>query len=87
MNILNPRLVILGGPHARLHPLVRGPLEAELGPLTRCPAPRALVRVVPAALGVNAPLVGAAEMAFEPLLSDPAAWFGRASHPLHLASA
>ena len=30
INILNPRLVILGGPHARLHPLVRGPLEAEL---------------------------------------------------------
>ena len=54
---------------------------------TRCPRPRALVRVVPAALGVNAPLVGAAEMAFEPLLSDPAAWFGRPNHTLHLASA
>ena len=86
MNILNPRLVILGGPHARLHPLIRGPLEAELGRYA-LPAARAMVRVVPAALGVNAPLVGAAEMAFEPLLSDPAAWFDRAKHPLHLASA
>jgi predicted NBD/HSP70 family sugar kinase len=86
INVLNPRLVILGGPHARLHPLVRGRLEAELGRYA-LPASAALVRVVPAALGVNAPLVGAAEMAFEPLLSDPAAWFGRASHTLHLASA
>ena len=86
VNILNPRLVILGGPHARLHPLVRGPMEAELGRYA-LPASHALVRVVPAALGVNAPLVGAAEMAFEPLLSDPAAWFGRANHTFHLASA
>ena len=50
VNILNPRLVILGGPHARLHPLVRGPLEAELA-RHALPASRALVRVVPAALG------------------------------------
>ncbi len=86
VNILNPRLVILGGPHARLHPLVRGPLEAELS-RHALPASRALVRVVPAALGINAPLIGAAEMAFEPLLADPAAWFGRPNHTLHLASA
>ena len=86
INILNPRLVILGGPHARLHPLVRSTLEAELDRYA-LPASRALVRVVPATLGVNAPLVGAAEMAFEPLLADPAAWFGRANLSLHLASA
>jgi len=37
-------------------------------------APRRLVRVVPAMLGVDAPVLGAAELALEPLLADPAAW-------------
>ena len=32
------------------------------------------MRVVPAALGVDAPLLGAAELAFEPLLADPSLW-------------
>ena len=41
------------------------------------PAPRALVRVVPAKLGADAPLRGAAELAFEHLLEDPARWFAR----------
>ncbi len=86
VNILNPRLIILGGPHARLHPLVRARLEVELGRYA-LPASRAMVNVVPAALGVNAPLVGASELAFEPLLADPAAFFGRRNHSIHLASA
>jgi hypothetical protein len=29
---------------------------------------------VPATLGEDAPLLGAAELALEPLLADPAAW-------------
>ena len=36
-------------------------------------AARELVRVVPGDLGVNAPIIGAAELAFEPMLADPAA--------------
>jgi hypothetical protein len=32
------------------------------------------VRVVPSALGVDSTLIGAAELAFEPLLSDPIQW-------------
>jgi predicted NBD/HSP70 family sugar kinase len=83
VNILNPRLIILGGLHGRIHPYVRDVLEAELA-RRALPAPRALVKVVPATLGVDAPLVGAAELAFEPLLADPARWFGRT---YHLASA
>ena len=75
VNILNPRLVILGGPNARLLPLARVRIEAELERYA-LPASRSQVRIVPAELGVDAPLVGAAEMAFDPLLSDPAAWFG-----------
>ncbi len=75
VNVLNPRLIVLGGLFGRIHPWVERTLEAEL---TRraLPAPRALVSVVPASLGVDAPLLGAAELAFEPLLADPAVWVG-----------
>jgi predicted NBD/HSP70 family sugar kinase len=75
VNVLNPRLVVLGGLFGRIHPWIAVTLEEEL---TRraLPAPRALVTVVPASLGLDAPLLGAAELAFEPLLSDPAAWVG-----------
>ena len=41
------------------------------------PRPRTLVRIVPATMGVDASLLGAAELAFEPLLADPAMWVGR----------
>jgi predicted NBD/HSP70 family sugar kinase len=85
VNVLNPRLIVLGGLHGRIHPYVGDTLDAELARHS-LPAPRALVRVVPASLGEDAPLVGAAELAFEPLLGDPAAWFGR-GRTWHLASA
>ena len=80
VNVLNPRLIILGGLHGRIHPYVREVLDAELA-RRALPAPRTLLSVVPATLGVDAPLVGAAELAFEPLLADPAAWFGRTVPP------
>ncbi len=73
INILNPRLILLGGRLAAAHPFVRTTLEAELDRRALRES-RRLVRVVPTTLGVDAPLVGAAELAFEPLLSDPAAW-------------
>jgi len=75
INVLNPRLIVLGGHFGRIHPWIGGTLEDELS-RRALPAPRALVRVVPASLGLDAPLLGAAELAFEPLLSDPAAWVG-----------
>jgi hypothetical protein len=34
---------------------------------------------MPTGLGMDAPLLGAAELAFEPLLADPAAWLGARS--------
>jgi predicted NBD/HSP70 family sugar kinase len=73
INIFNPGLVVLGGLFGRVHPLVERSLEAELD-RRALPGSRALVRVVPAQLGVDAPLLGAAEFAFEPFLTDPAAW-------------
>ena len=73
INILNPRLVLLGGRLAQSYPFVRSALEAELDRRV-LRASRQLVRVIPTTLGVDAPLFGAAELAFEPLLADPAAW-------------
>ncbi len=75
VNILNPQLVVLGSLFGRIHPFVRAALEAELDRRT-LPGPRALVRVVPARLGADAPVLGAAELALEPLLADPASLAG-----------
>jgi len=86
VNIFNPRLVVLGGLFGRIHPFVGSALEAELD-RRALPGPRALVRVVPARLGVDAPLLGAAELAFEPLLADPAAWLRPRGVRAELASA
>ena len=73
VNVLNPRLVVLGGRFARMHPYVMDAVEAELA-RRALPASRSLVRVVPATMGADASLIGAGELAFEPLLADPAAW-------------
>ncbi len=73
VNILDPELVVLGGLFGRIHPFIASTVERELDRRALA-APRALVQVVPAKLGVDAPVLGAAELAFEPLLSDPARW-------------
>jgi predicted NBD/HSP70 family sugar kinase len=73
INVLDPRLVLLGGRLAAAYPFVRSSLEAELDRRV-LRATRHLVRVVPASLGPDAPLLGAAELALEPLLDDPSAW-------------
>ncbi len=86
VNVLNPRLVILGAMLARIYPFVREAMETELS-RRALPAPGGLVRIVPATLGDDAPLRGAAELAFEPLLADPAAWFAPRDSVLRVASA
>jgi predicted NBD/HSP70 family sugar kinase len=73
INVLNPDLVVLGGRLASSYPFVRSTLEAELDRRV-LRASRRLIRVVPTSLGDDAPLLGAAELAFGPLLADPAAW-------------
>jgi len=75
VNLLNPRVVVLGGLFSRIHPFIADVIERQLDRYALA-APRALVRIAPAALGVEAPLLGAAEFAFEPFLADPAAWLG-----------
>ena len=67
-----PGRVVLGGRFAQLHPFIAATVEEALDRRALA-APRALVEIVPATLGVDAPLLGAAELAFEPILPDPAA--------------
>jgi predicted NBD/HSP70 family sugar kinase len=76
VNVLNPQLILLGGMFGRIHPYVTAAVRAELD-LRALPAASQLVRIVPAMLGVDASLIGAAELAFEPLLVDPAMWLRR----------
>jgi predicted NBD/HSP70 family sugar kinase len=70
VNVFNPEVVILGGALAEVYaaaePTVRAAVEeAALTP------PSEHVRLVPPAFGLDSSLVGAAELAFAPLLSDP----------------
>jgi predicted NBD/HSP70 family sugar kinase len=76
VNIFDPRLVVLGGLFGRMHAFVAGTV-AEVLDRRALRAPRDLVEVVPAALHGDASLLGAAELGFEPLLKDPAAWFAQ----------
>jgi predicted NBD/HSP70 family sugar kinase len=73
INLLNPRLIVLGNLLDTGYPFIRSSLQAELD-RRALPASRRLVKVTTGKLGVDAPLLGAAELAFEPLLDDPAAW-------------
>jgi predicted NBD/HSP70 family sugar kinase len=85
VNLLNPELVVLGGRFGRILPYVSDSLEEELDQHALA-APRALVRIVPSRLGSDASLLGAAEIAFEATLTDPAAWLRRSGR-VELATA
>ncbi len=71
VNVLNPRVVVLGGYFRALHRLV--PTDIAGGLAAALPAPLESVTLAPPALGADAVLLGAAEMALEPLLADPVA--------------
>jgi predicted NBD/HSP70 family sugar kinase len=86
VNILNPRRVVLGGLFSRIYPFVDDIVARGLDRFALV-APRQLVSVVPSTLGVDAPLLGAAEMAFEPLIVDPAAWLAPRGSLVALATA
>jgi hypothetical protein len=58
-----------------MYPFVIRAMEAELDGRALT-APRAMVRVLPSSLADDAPLLGAAELAFDPILEDPAGWIG-----------
>ena len=64
-------IVVLGGLFDRILPSIRASLDDEIA-RRRYRAARRSIPVVGAALGVRAVTVGAAELAFGALLSDPA---------------
>lgn len=75
VNTFNPRLVVLGGYFRSLYPLVG--VEVDKGLADRAlPAPLESVTLVLPALGSDSPLLGAAEIALEPLFVDPVAALG-----------
>ncbi len=70
VNILNPEIVIFGGMLRELFPAVEEQLRALLLS-SGLAAPREQVRLVMPGLGADSTLIGAAELAFTPLLFDP----------------
>ena len=71
VNIYNPAMVVLGGLFQRIHPLVADRVARVLDERALEPS-RSAVTIVPGLLGGDAPLLGAGELALEPLLSNPA---------------
>lgn len=70
VNVLNPEVIIMGGALGEVFavagPTVRGAVDAAaLAP------PQEQLRLVQPAFGVDSSLIGAAELAFTPLLADP----------------
>ena len=70
VNVFNPSGIALGGLYARLYPYVRQTVARVIRERAM-PAPRALVEVMPAALGPDSALLGAAELAWAPTIADP----------------
>jgi predicted NBD/HSP70 family sugar kinase len=76
VNVFNPELVVLGGFYHALFPF----LETSVVAGTRqraLNAPGDAVTIAGSGLGSDAPLTGAAELAFTDLIADPAATAGR----------
>lgn len=71
INILNPQLVVLGGFLASLLAVDATRLNTAVA-LQALRAPYGTVRIAAAELGSNLLMIGAAELAFEQLLDDPA---------------
>jgi predicted NBD/HSP70 family sugar kinase len=70
INMLNPGLIVLGG-FLRVFPAYASAVLHEELARRSMGAPRDLVRVVPATLGADTLVIGAAELAFAPVLADP----------------
>ena len=77
VNMFNPRLVVLGGYFRSLYQLVGTDIEAGLADRA-LPAPLESVRLTLPGLGSDSALLGAAEIALEPLFVDPVAALGTA---------
>jgi predicted NBD/HSP70 family sugar kinase len=72
VNLFNPELVVLGGMFSRLHPLIQRATEDAMRGRVLA-APGSMVEIVPTTLGIDAPLIGAAELALSGVVANPAA--------------
>lgn len=79
VNAFNPRVLVLGGYLSSLYTLVRPEVDAALAERA-LPAPLESVTLCLPGLGADSPLLGAAEIALEPLFVDPVAALGTALH-------
>jgi len=79
VNVFNPQVVVLGGYFAALYSLVRTEIDEGLAQRALPAALESVSLTVPA-LGRDSVLLGAAEMAFEPLFTDPVTALGSAIH-------
>ena len=70
VNAFNPSMIVLGGLFARLCPLIERVVWTELDLRCTVAAREGLV-LRPGHFGVDAPLIGASEIAFESILADP----------------
>jgi len=77
VNVFNPQVVVLGGYFSALYPLVRADVDAGLAERA-LPAPLETVTLTLPGLGHDSVLLGAAEIALEPLFVDPVAALGSA---------
>lgn len=71
INVLDPELLVVGGLFGPLMPYMSSALHDELAARRFGPDER-VARVVAAELGVDALLIGAAELALAPAIADPA---------------
>lgn len=76
VNIFNPRVVVLGTLFSRMHPYTEVAMTLELRSRALAAA-HERVTILPSRLGVDAPLLGAAELAFTGVLEDPIGWTAR----------
>jgi predicted NBD/HSP70 family sugar kinase len=70
VNVLNPSRIVLGGFFAEVHPYIVESLRRELDHHAQWPN-RSVVTIVTAALGRDAAVHGAAELALTPVLTNP----------------
>ena len=70
VNAFNPEVVVFGGALAEIHDAAPGTVDDAVRSYSLGP-PLEGVRLVLPAFGLDSSLLGAAELAFAPLLSDP----------------
>jgi predicted NBD/HSP70 family sugar kinase len=70
VNLFNPELVVVGGMFLRLFPQLEKSMREGVAARV-LEAPGAMVEIVPTAIGIDAPLLGAAEHAFTELIEHP----------------